>query len=329
MTFRTFVLAGGVIVVAVIVFAGVGTQAQTQAFRTPWGDPDIQGIFTTDDELGVPFERPQQFAGRDVVSDKEFEERRAQARQQAEVDAEEVVAPRPGRGGDGTGPPAHWLERGKPSRRTSIIIDPPDGRIPYLNDEARKRAAGAVNQRTSGQRPYDSPASLDMYDRCITRGLPHVIFPTIYNNTSQIVQGPGFVAIRYEMIHDARVIPLDGRPQLSPAIRQYFGDSRGHWEGDSLVVEVTNFPTNMINYRGTGGGLHLVERYRRVDAQTVHYEVTVSDPATFSKPWTAALSLKSGRMPDVFEYACHEGNYAMRNILSGARAVEKAAASTK
>ena len=205
-----------------------------------------------------------------------------------------------------------------------MIIDPPDGRIPYLNDEARKRAAGAVNQRTSGQRPYDGPSSLDMYDRCITRGLPHVIFPTIYNNTSQIVQGPGFVAIRYEMIHDARVIPLDARPQLSSTIRQYFGDSRGHWEGDTLVVEVTNFPTSMINYRGSGGGLRLVERFRRVDGETVRYEVTVSDPATFSKPWTAAVSLKSGRMPDVFEYACHEGNYAMRNILSGARAAEKA-----
>ena len=325
MRFRRFVLAGGVIVAAVVAVAGLSTHAQTPALRTPWGDPDIQGIFTTDDELGVPFERPEQFAGRDVVSDKEFEERLAQARRQTDVDSEEFVAPRTGRGGgDGTGPPAHWLERGKPSRRTSIITDPPDGRIPYLNDEARKQAAGAVNVRTSGQRPYDSPASLDMYDRCITRGLPHVIFPTIYNNTSQIVQGPGFVAIRYEMIHDARVIPLDGRPQLSSTIRQYFGDSRGRWEGDTLVVEVTNFPTNMINYRGAGGGLRLVERFRRVDAETVRYEVTVSDPSTFSKPWTAALSLKSGRMPDVFEYACHEGNYAMRNILSGARAAEKA-----
>jgi hypothetical protein len=111
------------------------------------------------------------------------------------------------------------------------------------------------------------------------------------------------VAIRYEMIHDARVIPLDGRPQLSSTIRQYFGDSRGRWDGDTLVVEVTNFPTNMINYRGAGGGLRLVERFRRVDATTVRYEVTVSDPETFAKPWTAALSLKSGRMPDVFEYA--------------------------
>jgi hypothetical protein len=323
MTSRTFALTGGLAIVAAIGFASLGAQAQTAGFRTPWGDPDIQGIFTTDDELGVPFERPEQFAGRDVVSDQEFEERLGQARRQAAVDSEEFVAPRTGRGGDGTGPPAHWLERGKPSRRTSIIIDPPDGRIPYLNDEARKRAAGAVNMRTSGQRPYDSAASLDMYDRCITRGLPHVIFPTIYNNTSEIVQGPGAVAIRYEMIHDARVIPLDGRPQLSSAIRQYFGDSRGHWDGDTLVVEVTNFPTNMINYRGAGGGLHLVERFRRIDADTVRYEVTVSDPATFAKPWTAALSLKSGRAPDVFEYACHEGNYPMRNILSGARAAER------
>jgi hypothetical protein len=323
MTSRLLALSGGVIIAVAIGLTGIGAQAQAPPFRTPWGDPDIQGIFTTDDELGVPFERPQQFAGREVVSDKEFEERQAQALRQAEVDSEEFVAPRTGRGGDGTGPPAHWLERGKPSRRTSIIIDPPDGRIPYLNDEARKRAASAVNMRTSGQRPYDNPESLDMYDRCITRGLPHVIFPTIYNNTSQIVQGPGFVAIRYEMIHDARIIPLGERPQLSPAIRQYFGDSRGRWEGDTLVVEVTNFPTNMINYRGAGGDLHLVERFRRVDATTVRYEVTVSDPATFAKPWTAALSLKSGRMPDVFEYACHEGNYAMRNILSGARAAER------
>src|SRR5262245_15891651 len=240
MTPRTFALAATVTIAAAIRFATIDTAAQS-AFRTPWGDPDIQGIFTTDDELGVPFERPQQFAGRDVVSDEEFVQRQTQSQRQADVDAEEFVAPRAGRGGgDGTGPPAHWLERGKPSRRTSIIIDPPDGRIPYLNDEARRRAANAVNMRTSGQRPYDGPESLDMYDRCITRGLPHVIFPTIYNNTSQIVQGPGFVAIRYEMIHDARVISLDGRPPLSPTIRQYFGDSRGRWEGDTLIVEVTN-----------------------------------------------------------------------------------------
>jgi hypothetical protein len=311
---------------------GAGNQAapssQQKSFttpRTPWGDPDLQGTFTTDDELGVPFERPAQFGTREVVTDAEFAERDAQATRQAATDAEEFVAPRAGgRGGDGTGPPGHWLERGKPSRRTSIVIDPPDGRIPYLDEASRQRAASAVNARTTGNRPFDGPDALDLYDRCITRGLPHVIFPTIYNNTSQIVQGPGYLAIRYEMIHDTRVIPIDSGPHVSSTIRQYFGDSRGHWDGDTLVVDVTNFPTNMINYRGAGGGLRLTETFRRVADQTVRYEVTVTDPTTFAKPWTAALSLRNDPgLPDVFEYACHEGNYAMRNILSAARAAEK------
>ncbi|HEX5108847.1 MAG TPA: hypothetical protein VFV95_10390 [Vicinamibacterales bacterium] len=336
MSVRLLTTAGAIIVSSLVLFTATvhlgADQATPRAAAkpwtaplTPWGDPDIQGTFTTDDELGVPFERPAQFGTRTDVTDTEFADRQAQAARQAATDAEEFVAARPGgRGGDGTGPPGHWLERGRPSRRTSIIIDPPDGRIPYLNDAARQRAANAVNQRTSGNKPFDGPSALDLYDRCITRGLPHVIFPTIYNNTSAIVQGPGFVAIRYEMIHDARVIPLDGSPHLTPAIRQYFGDSRGRWEGDTLVVDVTNFPTNMINYRGAGGDLRLTERFRRVDAQTVRYEVTVTDPTTFSKPWTAALSLRNDpTIPDVFEYACHEGNYAMRNILSAARAAEK------
>ena len=337
MTRRSLVLVGGLALGVAIMLTGSGTRAQGQSgpegrgtVLTPWGDPDIQGLFTTDDELGVPFERPEQFGTRETVTDQEFAEREAQAARQTATDAEEFVVPRAGgRGGDGTGPPAHWLERGRPSRRTSIVIDPPNGRIPFLNDEARKRSAVAVNARTTGNRPFDGPEALDLYDRCITRGLPHVLFPTIYNNTSQIVQGPGYVAIRYEMIHDARVIPLDGRPQLSPAIRQYFGDSRGRWEGDTLVVEVTNFPANMVNYRGATASLRLTERFRRVGVDTVRYEVTISDPATFARPWTAALTLRSGTgLPDVFEYACHEGNYAMRNILSAARAEEKAASAT-
>jgi hypothetical protein len=330
---RTLLLVGGFALAVTIALADSGAGAQApgsdQVMRTPWGDPDIQGLFTTDDELGVPFERPEQFGDRAVVSEEEFADRQKQSVRQAEVDAEEFVVPRtPGRGGDGTGPPAHWLERGRPSRRTSMVISPANGRIPYVSEEARQRAAVAVNARTTGNKPFDGPAALDLYDRCITRGLPHVIFPTIYNNTSQIVQGPGYVAIRYEMIHDARVIPLDGRPQLSPAIRQYFGDSRGRWEGDTLVVEITNFPTDMVNYRGATGALQVTERFRRVDATTIRYEVTVADPATFSSPWTAALSLKASDQPDVFEYACHEGNYAMRNILSGARAADQAGAST-
>ena len=320
--------------------SGQSSAAYT-APRTPWGDPDIQGLFTTDDELGVPFERPAAMGTRQTVTDAEFAEREAQAARQAVTDAEEFVAPpRPaanvggagnaGRGnpegGGGVGPPNHWLERGKPSRRTSIVIDPPDGRIPFLNAEAQKRSTVAVNARTSGQKPYDGPQALDLYDRCITRGLPHVIFPTIYNNTSQIVQGPGYVAIRYEMIHDTRVIPIGSAPHIASSMQQYFGDSRGHWEGDTLVVDVTNFPATIVNYRGAGPGLHLTEKFRRVSADTGRYEVTVADPTTFSRPWTAALHLRISDQPDVFEYACLEGNYSMRNILSGARAAEKQAA---
>jgi hypothetical protein len=320
---------------ATLVFAiAIGWQAATllgqssagyAAPRTPWGDPDIQGLFTTDGELGVPFERDTAMGLRETLTDAEYKDREAQAGRQAAADAEEFVAPAStqGRGG-GVGPPGHWLERApRPSRRTSIVVDPPDGRIPFLNEAARKRSTVAVNARTSGQKPYDGPEALDLYDRCITRGLPHVIFPTIYNNTSQIVQGPGYVAIRYEMIHDARVIPINGGPHLPSAMKQYFGDSRGRWEGDTLVVEVTNFPSGIVNYRGAGPGLRLTERFRRISTDTVRYEVTVSDPATFSRPWTAALHLRHSTQPDVFEYACHEGNYAMRNILSGARAAEK------
>jgi len=336
---RFFAVAAIVIVASAAGWLGTPVIGQSPAGynapRTPWGDPDIQGLFTTDDELGVPFERPAAMGTRTTVTEAEFADREAQAARQAATDAEEFVAPRAaanagGRGGNpegggGIGPPNHWVEHGKPSRRTSIVIDPPDGRIPFLNDEARKRAAVAVNARTSGQKPYDAPEALDLYDRCITRGLPHVIFPTIYNNTSQIVQGPGYVAIRYEMIHDTRVIPLNGGTHIPAAMKQYFGDSRGHWEGDTLVVDVTNFPANIINYRGAGPGLRLTEKFRRISADTVRYEVTVADPTTFARPWTAALHLRHSDQPDVFEYACHEGNYAMRNILSGARAAEKAA----
>jgi hypothetical protein len=167
-----------------------------------------------------------------------------------------------------------------------------------------------------------------MWDRCITRGLPNVVFPTVYNANIRIVQSPGVVAISYEMIHETRVIPLagpqdQGRPHLSPAIRQYFGDSRARWEGETLVVDVTNF-AEKSNYRGSGSSLRLTERFTRVDPQTIRYEVTADDSHTWAKPWTAAVDLKS-QDQGMFEYACHEGNYAMRNILTAARAADQGA----
>jgi hypothetical protein len=321
------VLAAGIVVLAIARTETSGQSTRT-APRMPWGDPDISGLFTTDDELGVPFERPVQFGDRQLVTAEEFTQRQAQSERQEEADREALVVPRQNAEGGpvagGTGPPAHWIERGKPSRRTSLVSDPPDGRIPFLNDEARRRGAAAAARTPEGI-AFNGPEDLDKYDRCITRGFPHVIFPTIYDNTSQIVQGPGYVAIRYEMIHDARVIPLDSRAHLSPSIRSYFGDSRGHWDGDTLVVDVTNFAKN-AGYRGATTNLHVVERFKRTDANTVHYEMTVEDPTTFSRPWTASLDLKKDpRQLQVPEYACHEGNYAMFNILSGARADERAA----
>jgi hypothetical protein len=322
---------GLVIVVAAVwsapaPLAGQAPARAPSSLRTAWGDPDISGLFTTDDELGVPFERPPQFGDRQFVTAEEFAQRQTQSERQEEADREQVVVPRQNAQGGpagGTGPPAHWIERGRPSRRTSLVIDPPDGRIPFLNEDARRRGAAAAARTPEGIL-FAGPEDLDKYDRCITRGFPHVIFPTIYDNTSQIVQGPGYVSIRYEMIHDARVIPLDNRPHLSPSIRSYFGDSRGHWDGDTLVVDVTNFSKNG-GYRGATTNLHVIERFRRTDTNTVHYELTVEDPTTFSRPWTASLDLrKDPRQVQVPEYACHEGNYAMFNILSGARADEKA-----
>jgi len=319
---------GGVLAAAVAVasLATLSGQTSSRAPRTAWGDPDISGLFTTDDELGVPFERPAQFGTRQYVTAEEFAQRQTQAVRAEESDREAFVAPRAaGAGAAGTGPPNHWIERGRPSRRTSVVIDPPDGRIPFLNDEARRRGAIAAMRTPEGVN-FAGPEELDKYDRCITRGFPHVIFPTIYDNTSQIVQGPGYVSIRYEMIHDVRVIPIDDaarRPHVSPKIRSYFGDSRGRWDGDTLVVDVTNFAKN-AGYRGATTNLHVIEKFRRTDASTVHYELTVEDPTTFSQPWTAALDLKKdARQVQVPEYACHEGNYAMFNILSGARATER------
>jgi hypothetical protein len=329
-------MAAGSLAVVIAAAAAADLRGQVAAPKagqakavTPWGDPDISGLFTTDDELGVPFERPAPFGDRQFVTAEEFAQRQSQSERQEEADREAFVAPRAQQAGGavagGTGPPAHWIERGKPSRRTSIVIDPPDGRIPFLNDDARRRGALAAMRTPEGIN-FAGPEDLDKYDRCITRGFPHVIFPTIYDNTSQIVQGPGYVSIRYEMIHDVRVIPVEpapGRPHISSKIRSYFGDSRGHWEGDTLVVDVTNFSRN-AGYRGATTNLHVVERFRRTDSGTVHYELTVEDPTTFSRPWTASLDLKKDpRQVQVPEYACHEGNYAMFNILSGARAAER------
>jgi hypothetical protein len=316
------IVAGGFVSVAA---------AEWKAPRTPWGEPDLQGTWTSQAELGVPFERPAALGTRQRLSDEEFAQRETQTREQAnsdnaDFDPKTADASRAGQVGSATSPSPTWLERGKASRRSSIVIDPPDGRVPPMS------AAGARRLRAAGRGaldngPFDGPENMGLYQRCITRGAPAAIFPAIYNANTRIVQGPGYVAVTYEMIHETRIIPTTPRPPLPDGVRQYLGDSRGHWEGDTLVVEVTNF-NKKDDYRGSGAGLHLVERYKRTPDGGLQYEVTVQDPDTWPRPWTAQLDLQP-QEAGMFEYACHEGNYAMTNMLTASRSAESLAAAGK
>jgi hypothetical protein len=301
--------------------------------RTPWGDPDLQGVWPGTEMVGVPLQRPQQFGSRNVLTEEEFQARVNQAKQTeedalADFDVTTADTRNAGAVGSATSPPPHWLERGKPSRQASLIVDPPDGRQPPQAAEAQKRAADAQVAR-KGRGPADSYTDRSLYDRCVTRGVLGSILPVIYNNGNEIVQAPGVVAIRNEMIHETRIVPLDGRPHLTSSIKGFMGDSRGWWDGNTLVVETTNL--NGRNGVGPNGGgstsdrITLTERFTLVDTNTLQYEVTIDDPGTWSRPWTIAFPWKRDQRYGMFEYACHEGNYAMTNILTGARADEKAA----
>ncbi|HEV3024691.1 MAG TPA: hypothetical protein VGX76_19580, partial [Pirellulales bacterium] len=296
--------------------------------RTSWGEPDLRGTYTSDNSIGVPFERPPQYGERAVLSDEEFANRdKANAEQLAKDNAEVPEVPFE-KDEAGNNAPRHWLERGfKPSKATSIVIDPPDGRIPPLTPEGERRQTQLRAQRLRGD--GDTYADHSNYDRCITRGVVGSILPVIYGNGSNIVQGPGYVVIRNEMIHEARLVPIDSRsPRLGKNIHMYMGDPRGHWDGSTLVVDSTNF-TDRTGLGGNGNGaihsesLHLIERYTKTAPDTMHYEFTVDDPVTYARPWTAALDLNVKPGYEIYEYACHEGNYGMRNMLSAARAEEE------
>jgi hypothetical protein len=300
--------------------------------RTPWGDPDLEGLWPSTNVAGAPFERPEQFAGRAVLTDEEFAARAKEFASDAErvkkgIEPGAQVAPPPP--GDSGGGPAHWGERWQrqPTRLTSLIVEPADGKIPPLTPEGRLRDETAWRD-SFGPGPWNGPEDLGPYDRCISRGVLGSMFPSAYNNGNQIVQSPGFVVIRTEMVHEARVIPVDGRPHLPQSIRSYMGDSRGHWEGNTLVVETTNF-NGKTGARGNGNNfpmsesLRLVERFTRLDANTLQYEVTVNDPKTWVRTWKVAYPLKLDPDYQLFEYACHEGNYGLPNILAGARATDE------
>jgi hypothetical protein len=301
--------------------------------RTPWGDPDIQGLWPSNDMQGTPYERPESLGTRATLNDKEFAERQAARERQVRADGEVFVASgtRTGIGG-----PSHWSagERGEPQRQASLVVDPSNGRIPPLTEQGKKRIALARSTYYYDfpdavvAHPFETFEDLGPYDRCITRGVLSSMMPTAYNMGTEIIQIPGAVVIRNEMIHETRIIPVDGRPHIGANIRQYMGDSRGHWDGDTLVIETTNFNgkvglTRNGNTLLTSPNLTLVERLTRVDATTLQYEAAVDDPATWTRAWKVSLPLKQHPEYQFFEYACHEGNYAMRNILSAERAAEK------
>jgi hypothetical protein len=285
--------------------------------KTPWGDPDLSGVYTNKDENGIPMEKPSQFEGKnlDDVDDSEFAEI---------VRARNAAAPTRavGIGGAETGAgPIHWYEHyDAKNSRPWLVIDPADGRIPPTTPEAQMRAAERAARR-AGRGPADSYEDRSLYDQCITRGLPGSMTPAIYGNSYQIHQGQGWVAIRYEMIHETRIIPLDGRAHVSSKIPSYMGDARGHFEGNTLVVETTNFRDPN---RGASEKLKLIEHFKPVARNKVEWAVTYEDAATWARPWTFAMNLTKDPTQAPFEYACHEGNYGLANILSAARAEEKA-----
>jgi hypothetical protein len=297
---------------------GVPAKETGKAPRTPDGQPDLQGVWTN--STLTPLERPAELAGKTYFTEQEAAEYEKRTSSQLTGDRRD--------GGPdtdvGRSYNEFWRDRGTrviASRRTSLITDPPDGRIPPLIPSVQARLE--KERVETAKHSTDGPEYRNLWERCLTRGLP--IVPGPYNNDFQIVQSPGYVVILHEMIHDARIIPLDGRPHVSKEITGWMGDPRGHWEGDTLVVDTTNF-SGKTNFHGSSAGLHLVERFTRVDADTISYEFTVDDPGTFSRPWSAQIPMNRTDEA-VYEYACQEGNYALQDILAGARAEEKKAAS--
>ena len=316
-------LAAAFVVSALAVLAPLGAFAQAPAGgagefaapRTAWGDPDLQGRWTN--TTTTPLERPADLEGREFLT----EEERA-ARDEAGDVAREQRGIDPGTGETGSYN-NFWVERGVRMARTSLIVDPPEGRLPPLTPAEAERRPGRDAYRS---REPAGPEDRNLYERCISRGLPGAMMPGFYNHNYQIFQTPGYVVILIEMIHDARIIPLDGRPHTNRGIRQWLGDSRGRWEGDTLVVETTNLTQvagRSVTVYGASETTHLIERFTRVDENTIDYEFTLTDPTEYHSDWTASIPMTDLGGP-LFEYACHEGNYGLENILAGARAAEKA-----
>lgn len=283
--------------------------------KTPWGDPDLQGLWNN--ATTTPLQRPKDLGNKAFLTDEEVIERDQTVGDARNTDREP-------RAGDPGTYNEFWWERGNTvaNNRTSLIFSTDNGRLPALSSQGVIRA-NKRQQWRDNRGEYDSYIDRPLAERCIIyRGIP--AFPTGYNNNYHIVQTSDYVAILQEHIHEIRLIPLDDRPHLQEKIRQWLGDSRGYWDGDTLVVETTNFSEQAL-IRGIQGdpseSLHVIERYKRVSPDMIDYEFTVTDPTTWTEPWSGSLPLTAFEGP-MYEYACHEGNYALENVLAGARAQE-------
>jgi len=290
--------------------------------RTADGQPDLAGIWTN--ATITPLERPRALAGKAFITDAEA------AALEKQIAAQRVTLDTAGTLESGSYN-QFWYDAGTTvlsTRQTSLVVDPPDGRVPV-------RPSAEARRDDYAARSADSYEFMSVWDRCITRGIPGSMFPAGYNNAYQIIQTPGYVTIAYEMIHDARTIPLDHRPPLPPRVQLWMGDSRGRWDGDTLVIETTNFndkgwiTTSAASGRIKGiphtAKLRVTERLTRVSPDEISYSATIEDPDIYTRPWTVAFPLTFEPDYRIYEYACHEGNYSMENILRGARAMEKAA----
>jgi hypothetical protein len=302
---------------------------------TPWGDPDLQGVYTF--STSTPMERPEELADRENYTEAELAELEAQAA------ARRTIEGGPERAGNVGTYNSFWTsnEKGRLLDRTSLIVDPPNGRLPSVTERGqiiREQRAAAEADRQVGVEPfvellYRSWMDFPPYERCVARPMPRISHS--YNHGVQILQTPGYVVIHYESMHDVRVIPLDGRPHLDPSIRQWNGDSRGHWEGDTLVVDWTNFTDSQLLMDRPApahfpqGNMRFTERFTMIDGGTLGYEVTVDDPTIWNQPWTFILPWRADdpnyqQPEDLYEFACNEGNYRMmENSLKGSRRLEE------
>jgi hypothetical protein len=301
--------------------APTAAQATSGVPRTSWGDPSIEGTYTNKDEYGTPFERPDDLAGK---SRGDFGPDEMKALMVARTERGRAMAGRIGGSAtnDTGAGPSHWYEYlDAINSRPWFVSEPADGKVPAVTDEGRARSQAQRAAFAKREAP-DTYTDMSLYDRCVTIGLPGSMMPMIYGNAYEITQSPGYVAIRYEMVHETRVIPVDGSAHLGSAFGFFMGDARGHWDGDTLVVETTNI-REAAAYRTASAGLKITERFTPVGPSTLSWQVRFEDPATWTEPWAFEMPLKREADAAPFEYACHEGNLGLANILSAARATER------